>query len=641
MDWGIAKKLDDAQADLTIEGAVSRHNLAPGGLTLAGAAIGTVGYMAPEQARGEETDQRSDVYALGLLLGEVLALQPLIDAEGRAAKHIANLEGLAKLELLQTAPAPLRWLVTRCLAVDPKLRLPSADDFIESLEAILAGKPPSGFREPVSKVIWRWRSPIVAIGLSTITLLAALAFGQRQREEMASNNSRQLSALRAELNLLSSKHDVAEKTLASESRLSKNLQSELESLRAQLESARNSLDEASNRALSAEARAQLAEQRLEALSESAPPAPESATSTTELFRRAISKRQSGDWRGYLADIDAVLALDPNHLDSLLDRSYSYYSNGDYEKARRDIKAVLAIQPKSSRAHYILGTVESSRGDAAAARAAFDESINLESKNPGAYNARGLLREGQNDIKGAMADYDKAIEVDQNFSAAWGNRGYLKVATGDAAGGRADYDKALELNPNDASTFNNRGLLNAAEGRQREALEDYENSLKHRPPAKPPPSSTAAPSASPWETPRAPSMTSTKPSKSLPAPQKSSSAAPPSTPGSKKIPQPSPTSKKPSNSTPKSPMPPRSALKSTSSNHPSPDPSCLLAPSNRPKSPRHVEPADPSPALANPRDRAARRRPASIDPALRRSRPLRSRDPRDPRRRRHGRCLQSP
>jgi len=69
LDWGIAKILSKDDGDDAIEGPAS---------TGTGKLIGTLNYMSPEQASGAEIDERTDVYALGVILFELLALEPLI-----------------------------------------------------------------------------------------------------------------------------------------------------------------------------------------------------------------------------------------------------------------------------------------------------------------------------------------------------------------------------------------------------------------------------------------------------------------------------------------------------------------------------------------------------------------------------------
>jgi len=72
LDWGIARVLDGAEPDQPAGVGESAE-----GMTEVGAVLGTIGYMSPEQARGDTVDRSADVYALGCILFEILAGQPL------------------------------------------------------------------------------------------------------------------------------------------------------------------------------------------------------------------------------------------------------------------------------------------------------------------------------------------------------------------------------------------------------------------------------------------------------------------------------------------------------------------------------------------------------------------------------------
>src|SRR5688572_26573565 len=74
LDWGLARIVDESDS-----GVIRNSDLrgdSDVGQTEVGAMLGTPGYMAPEQMRGEAIDQRADVYALGCLLFEILAGEP-------------------------------------------------------------------------------------------------------------------------------------------------------------------------------------------------------------------------------------------------------------------------------------------------------------------------------------------------------------------------------------------------------------------------------------------------------------------------------------------------------------------------------------------------------------------------------------
>src|SRR5262249_42311604 len=93
MDWGLAKLLSAAPADAGSEPPADRGDVLPtrcaaGGETQAGAVLGTPGYMAPEQARGEvdTLDARCDVFGLGALLCAILTGQPPFGGDNQAAR---------------------------------------------------------------------------------------------------------------------------------------------------------------------------------------------------------------------------------------------------------------------------------------------------------------------------------------------------------------------------------------------------------------------------------------------------------------------------------------------------------------------------------------------------------------------------
>jgi tetratricopeptide (TPR) repeat protein len=107
------------------------------GLTRSGAMIGTPAYMSPEQGRGERADERSDIYALGIVLYEMLTGQPPYDADtpyGVILKHIKD-PLVPPHELREDLPVVVEHIVFKSLAKDPDHRYQTAGEMRDALQA--------------------------------------------------------------------------------------------------------------------------------------------------------------------------------------------------------------------------------------------------------------------------------------------------------------------------------------------------------------------------------------------------------------------------------------------------------------------------------------------------------------------------
>ncbi|MEA2604839.1 MAG: eukaryotic-like serine/threonine-protein kinase [Acidobacteriota bacterium] len=132
LDFGLAK-LRLPEADSTAD-TLTRDAAATGD----GMVMGTPGHMAPEQIRGQRTDARTDVFALGLLLFEAATGRHPFPADGPMARSLAILgeKPLALSRLRPDLPRELERLLDRCLEKDPDRRLASAAELRHDLEAL-------------------------------------------------------------------------------------------------------------------------------------------------------------------------------------------------------------------------------------------------------------------------------------------------------------------------------------------------------------------------------------------------------------------------------------------------------------------------------------------------------------------------
>lgn len=107
--------------------------------TRTGVVMGSIGYMAPEQARGEHVDQRADIYAMGVVTYEMLALRNYIK-RGSATQMMEstlNPRFVRPSEFRPDVPAGLDDVLRTALATKPEDRFPTAMAFLRALEKIV------------------------------------------------------------------------------------------------------------------------------------------------------------------------------------------------------------------------------------------------------------------------------------------------------------------------------------------------------------------------------------------------------------------------------------------------------------------------------------------------------------------------
>jgi serine/threonine protein kinase/tetratricopeptide (TPR) repeat protein len=106
-------------------------------LTKSGSTLGTAGYMSPEQARGEEVDQRTDIWSLGVILYEMVTgrLPFKGDYENAIVYSILNAHPEPLTALRTAVPMELERVVQKCLSKDPRERYQHADELLVDLRS--------------------------------------------------------------------------------------------------------------------------------------------------------------------------------------------------------------------------------------------------------------------------------------------------------------------------------------------------------------------------------------------------------------------------------------------------------------------------------------------------------------------------
>ena len=159
LDFGLAKLTDvgtrhgvPLQPGRSNEDIAATATIEPAHLTSPGTAMGTVAYMSPEQARGEETDARTDLFSLGAVLYEMATSRQAFSGPSTATIFTAILrdEPPRPSQVNPEVPRELERVITKAMAKDRNLRYQTASELRQDLAAVMArsalpGAAPAAF----------------------------------------------------------------------------------------------------------------------------------------------------------------------------------------------------------------------------------------------------------------------------------------------------------------------------------------------------------------------------------------------------------------------------------------------------------------------------------------------------------------
>jgi serine/threonine protein kinase/WD40 repeat protein len=176
-DFGLAKTEEDA-------------------LTRTGDILGTIRYMSPERFKGH-SDARSDIYALGMTLRELLVLRPAFESTDRATliAKIASEDPIRPRAIDPSIPGDLETIVLKAMAKEPERRYQTAEELAEDLRCFLDGEPIKARQVgPLGRArLWCRRNPAFAClygVLFTVAISASVAAANFSSLFHASENNR-------------------------------------------------------------------------------------------------------------------------------------------------------------------------------------------------------------------------------------------------------------------------------------------------------------------------------------------------------------------------------------------------------------------------------------------------------------------
>jgi Tol biopolymer transport system component len=190
LDFGLAK----GAAPIVATSGLSMLPTTPPNLTAQGTILGTFQYMAPEQIEGLEADARTDIFAFGALLFEMLIGHPAFEGKTRASLLGAILKDEPpRVSALQPVPPMLDRVVATCLAKDPDDRYQTARDLLRDLKWIASGAH-AMVTAPVLTSVRPSRAPwLVAAALGVALLASAVVVVRHAREQPPATSAMQFT----------------------------------------------------------------------------------------------------------------------------------------------------------------------------------------------------------------------------------------------------------------------------------------------------------------------------------------------------------------------------------------------------------------------------------------------------------------
>jgi tetratricopeptide (TPR) repeat protein len=450
---------DIKPANILLENDVERAKITDFGLaraatdaaiTRSGTVAGIPQYMAPEQARGEPVDPRTDLFSLGGVLYAMATGKPPFDGDSAVAvlRRVSDLPHRPAAEMNPELPQWLAQIIDGLMAKEPAGRYQSAAEVADllghrlaevqrleqsGLVAVAPAPASSGGRGlPVS-------GKVLIAGALVLVLSGIVSVLGRARLRPSPAEARQSARPEPRPPLVAAPGKAPDWLVLG---------------------------------LAANQRRDHAE-AARCLSEFLRRHPES---TQALLARGDAYRYLGNRTAALVDHNEAIRLAPTLAAAYYARAYILVEKKDFDRALADCEEALRLDPSLTWTYYHRGLAQKGRKDFPRAIADFSTFLEHVPDFGPALFARAQCYENQGDLAGALADVDEALDLLPDNSALYHFRGWLHARRGELDPAIADYSRALRDSPNNFVRRTDRACALALAGRYEEAAVDFEAAL---------------------------------------------------------------------------------------------------------------------------------------------------------------------
>jgi len=193
--------------------------------------------------------------------------------------------------------------------------------------------------------------------------------------------------------------------------------------------------------------------------------------------RGIAYDRMQHYAAAFADYSQAIQIDPKFVPVYLNRAITFLKLHRYDEALADLNPIIQSNPDFAAAHHQRAKTYSGLKQFEDALSDYDRAIKLDPTLPNIYLERGYIQGIQTNYTAAIEDFTAAIKMDPENAQAIQLLGFTFTSLGQNEQALHHYDRAIALDPTHAQTFFQRGRIFEQNERYEEALSDYTSAIK--------------------------------------------------------------------------------------------------------------------------------------------------------------------